>query len=206
MTTEPPWKRKQLPLSLFYSLNISHFWPACGYRTNPTQRNTVIIVSINGEEELNVKRILVSLQVSHGWHSLGSTALHKTADTVNSLCCHQCQSTPTTESVRPDPQRASESNQGFDFPLVAECNHRLRHHNMMTPPSPADGPVTAKYHVFHVFPLVLFWLAGLVRLSRFIPHRVSVVGLVLAHPCYVVDNVGMKQIHQHRLKIQTVVL
>lgn len=104
----------------------------------------------------------------------------------------QCQSTPTTESVRPGPQRASESNQCFDFPSVAECNHRLQHHNMVTPPSTVDGPVTAKYHIFYVFPLVSFWFAGLVRLGLLIPHHVSEVGLVLTDPCYAVDNVGMR--------------
>lgn len=50
----------------------------------------------------------------------------------------KCQSTLTTE---PGPQR----NQRFDFPLAAELNHRLQHRSAVASPSPADGPVTAKY-------------------------------------------------------------
>lgn len=37
------------------------------------------------------------------------------------------------------------SNQHLDFPLAAERNHRLLHHSAVASPSPADGPVTAKY-------------------------------------------------------------
>ena len=57
----------------------------------------------------------------------------------------ECQSSLTTECVRPGPQQAAECNQCFDFPLVAEHNHRAWHHSAVASPSPADGLVTAKY-------------------------------------------------------------
>lgn len=80
VTTQPPWKRKRLPFSLYYRLNIGHFWPACGCRTNSTLSNTVISVSINAEAGMSVKRISVSLRVLHGWQQIWKKCINSTME------------------------------------------------------------------------------------------------------------------------------
>lgn len=78
VTTKPPWKRKRLPFSLYYCLNVGHLRPACGRKNNPTLCNTVISVSINAEAEMSVKRILVSLNVLRGWQQIWKKCINNT--------------------------------------------------------------------------------------------------------------------------------
>lgn len=230
-------KKKSVFFSLDYCLKVSHLRPACGFKNNPTLSNAVISVSINAQTEMSVKRILVSRKssmvldleevykqdnessahISCDSHSeiksliisLGKLLYIKKAETVNCTPLpFECQSTLTTEPVRPGPQRAAEFNQRFDFPLAAESNHRLR----QTARSPLHLLQTALWQLntqVRVLPLVSFWLANSVRLSCLIPHHVWVVGLALDAPCHVVSSGGIrnnKQTHQHRLKVQTAML
>lgn len=50
--------------------DVGHFWPACGYKTNPTLSNTIISVSTNAEAEMSLKSILISNKILHSWQNI----------------------------------------------------------------------------------------------------------------------------------------
>lgn len=142
-------------------------------------------------------------------YQFGRAALHKKAKTVNSLHCHLSVSQLWPLSLW---GRAHSKLQSVISALIflwrrsviTDCGNTAR--------SPLHLLPTALWQLntqVRVFPLVSFWLAGLVRLSCLMPHHVWVVGLALAAPCHVVASVGIrnnKQTHQHRLETQTAML
>lgn len=134
-------------------------------------------------------------------------ALHKKAETVNSLHCHLSVSHLWPLILWGRAQSLLQSViSALIFPwlqsIITDCGTAVWSllHLLLKALWQLNTQV-------HVFPLGSFWLAGLVWLSCLILHHVWVAGLALAAPCYVVCSVGIrnnKQIHRHELKVSVV--